>query len=125
MPRRVGSLEIVTSFLDNLAYGKCQSTHLIVVPSYLSILAVYLKQFCPGLKTVTFSPNKTALFQLNDQVLEDDFNICLTSYQMQEYNAHLRRIRWESIVFDGTDKIKELKDIILSSFSSLVGGGYL
>ena len=52
-------------------------------------------------------------------MLEDHFNICLTSYQnASKFNAHLRRIRWESIVFDGTDKIKELKnDIILSSFS--------
>ena len=60
-----GSLEIVTSFLDNLAYGKCQSwgAHLIVVPSYsVDLWAVYLKQFCPGLKTVTFSPNKKRYF---------------------------------------------------------------
>ena len=95
---------------------------MIVVPSYsVDLWAVYLKQFCPGLKTVTFSPNKKALFHLNDQVLEDHFNICLTSYQnASKFNSHLRRIRWESIVFDGTHKIKELKnDIILSSFSFL------
>jgi hypothetical protein len=122
-PKGVGSVEIIAGFINNLAFGPIQSwgSHLIIVPSYVLFLwDTCLKQFCLGLKTITITNSPpSSSFSPDSTINGDGFNICLTTYESaSRYNAQFRRIRWQTIIFDGADKIKDFKnDIISSSFS--------
>ncbi|SBS80561.1 DEAD/DEAH box helicase, putative [Plasmodium ovale curtisi] len=102
--------------------GEC-GKHIIVVP--LSTLPNWVSEFdrwCPSLRVLTYRGSKSERRGLSRQLLDNEFDICLTTFDFViKEKALLMKISWDYIVVDEGHRMKNSKSrfhTILSGFKS-------
>ncbi|KAK0644522.1 SNF2 family N-terminal domain-containing protein [Cercophora newfieldiana] len=83
--------------------------HLVVVPK--STLDNWKREFAkwtPEVNVLVLQGAKEERHQLiNDRLVDEDFDVCITSYEMiLREKAHLRKFAWEYIIIDEAHRIK-------------------
>jgi len=83
--------------------------HLITVPK--STLDNWKREFAkwtPEVNVLVLQGAKEERHQLiNDRLIDEDFDVCITSYEMiLREKAHLRKFAWEYIIIDEAHRIK-------------------
>ncbi|KAK9452490.1 SNF2 family N-terminal domain-containing protein [Dipodascopsis uninucleata] len=105
------------SFLGYLRYVQgVKGPHLIAVPkSTMDNWAREFAKWTPEVKVLVLQGSKDERAQLiNDRLLTQDFDACITSYEMiLREKAHLKKIAWEYIIVDEAHRIKN-EDSMLS-----------
>lgn len=98
------------SFMGYLRYVcDISGPHLIAVPK--STLDNWKREFAkwtPDVKVLILQGDKEERHRLiNEQLLEDDFDVCITSYEMVlREKSHLKKFAWEYIIIDEAHRIK-------------------
>lgn len=98
------------SFMGYLRYVcNISGPHLIAVPK--STLDNWKREFAkwtPDVKVLILQGDKEERHRLiNDQLLEEDFDVCITSYEMVlREKSHLKKFAWEYIIIDEAHRIK-------------------
>lgn len=98
------------SFMGYLRYVcDISGPHLIAVPK--STLDNWKREFTkwtPDVKVLILQGDKEERHRLiNEQLLEDDFDVCITSYEMVlREKSHLKKFAWEYIIIDEAHRIK-------------------
>ncbi|KAJ5322208.1 SNF2 family helicase/ATPase [Penicillium brevicompactum] len=98
------------SFLGYLRYiCDINGPHLVVVPK--STLDNWKREFArwtPDIDVLVLQGNKDERQQIiNDRLLQDEFDVCITSYEMiLREKSHLKKFAWEYIIIDEAHRIK-------------------
>ncbi|OLL24079.1 ISWI chromatin-remodeling complex ATPase ISW2 [Neolecta irregularis DAH-3] len=105
------------SFLGYLKFVRnIEGPHLIVVPkSTLDNWKREFEKWVPGFNTLVLQGAKDDRHILiNDKLLQNDFDVCITSYEMVlREKSHLRKFAWQYIIIDEAHRIKN-EDSMLS-----------
>lgn len=106
-----------------IPYRKINGPHLIVAPN--STLLNWLNEigkFCPSLNGLILIGDKPARSDILKRMKKDDWDICITSYEMCLLEkGPLKRINWKYVVVDEAHRIKNEKaklSQILRTFST-------
>ncbi|GAW79450.1 DEAD/DEAH helicase [Plasmodium gonderi] len=107
----------------NIRWNMSQPKNLVIVP--LSTLPNWISEFktwCPSLKVITYRGNKCERKGLSKQLVESEFDICLTTFDFViKEKTLLMKIFWMYIVIDEGHRMKNSKSKlhnILAEFKS-------
>lgn len=107
----------------SISYRKVNGPHLIVAPnSTLQNWLNEIEKFCPSLNGLILIGDKPARSDILKRMKKDDWDICITSYEMCLLEkGPLKRIEWKYVVVDEAHRIKNEKaklSKILRTFST-------
>lgn len=98
------------SFMGYLRYVcNTNGPHLVAVPkSTLDNWKREFERWTPDVKVLVLQGDKEERHRLiNEQLLEENFDVCITSYEMVlREKSHLKKFAWEYIIIDEAHRIK-------------------